>query len=60
MLPTIFVSDSTGAELFAPSGRPKDEARACALVASAIKDGLTGFSGDNSRKPNVIDLSGRL
>lgn len=57
MLPTLFVSNSTGAALFAPSGKPEGEAHLCRHIASVIKDGLTGFTGDGSRKPCIIELT---
>lgn len=56
MLPTLFISTSTGAAIFSRTGKNGPEAALCADIAETIGDGLMGFSGEAGGKANVIDL----
>lgn len=57
MLPTLFISTSTGAAIFSRTGKNGPEAALCADIAETIGNGLMGFSDEAGGKPNVIDLA---
>lgn len=57
LLPTVFCSDASGANIFHGKGRARAEAALCRDIASVIAFGLSGFQADAKDKPLVIEIN---